>query len=203
MVRLPPGELRSKILEATIAAMRRTSDPRSISIDEVVTAVGCTPPALYHYFPTKDHLLLEAARQQYVAFAADLEAATPQSGDALVDLRARGEAYLAWARQHPAVYRHLFMTRLDLDDPEAVPRPPDAVPDFREVPGLSALVSDVERANDAGHDLGDPQLTAFALWAVVHGFASLAITEPDIPAAYLLAGLRRVTEGMYTPPTAG
>ena len=200
MGRLPPGELRSRILEATIAAMRRTSDPRSISIDEVVSAVGCTPPALYHYFPTKDHLL-EAAHQQYVAYAADLEAATPQSGDALADLRARGEAYLAWARQHPAVYRHLFMTRLDLTDPDAAPRPPGAVPVFRDVPGLSALVSDVERANDAGHDLGDPQVTAFGLWAVVHGFASLAITEPEIPEEYLLAGLRRVTAGMFPPPT--
>ena len=107
------------------------------------------------------------------------------------------EDYLAWAREHPASYRQLFMTRLDVADPDAPdPREPGALPDFSSVPGLSALVADLERARAAGHPVGDPSLAAFALWGLVHGFASLSVTEPDIPFEFLVAGLHRASAGL-------
>ena len=202
MPRRPPGELRAAILDATITLLRERQDPALVSVDAVVSAVGCSPPALYYYFPTKEKLVWEACRFQYAAFAADLESMTTHSDDPLSDLRTRGEAYLRWAREHPASYRQLFMTPLDVSDPAAAPLPPGAVPDFREIPGLDALVGDLERVNDAGVPVGDPTLAAFALWAIVHGFASLSVTEPDIPADFLLAGLNRAYLGLLNPPVA-
>ena len=101
MSRRPPGELRGQILDATIALLRERTDPALVSIDAVVSAVGCTPPALYYYFPTKERLLSEACRVEYAAFGADLDAATPLSDDPLGDIAARGEAYIAWARTTP------------------------------------------------------------------------------------------------------
>ncbi|MFN8195756.1 MAG: TetR/AcrR family transcriptional regulator [Nocardioidaceae bacterium] len=197
MARRPRGELRGQILDATITLLRERGEPALVSIESVVSAVGCTPPALYYYFPTKERLLWEACRLQYESFAADLEAATPHSDDVLADLAARGEAYIAWAREHPASYRQLFMTRLDVADPDAPdPREPGALPDFSSVPGLSALVADLERARAAGHPVGDPSLAAFALWGLVHGFASLSVTEPDIPFEFLVAGLHRASAGL-------
>lgn len=196
MPRRPPGQLRAAILDAAIALLRERQDPAAVSVDAVVSAVGCTPPALYYYFPTKEQLLWEACRVQYAAFAADLESATPHSDDPLIDLRARGEAYLAWAREHPASYRQLFMTPMTLMDPRPDAAPPGTVPDFHDVPGLDGLVRDLERAQAAGHPVGDPTLAAFALWGIVHGFACLSITEPDIPADFLLAGMRRASTGV-------
>lgn len=193
MPRRPPGELRQAILDATMELLRERQDPAKVSVDAVVSAVGCTPPALYYYFPTKGELILQACRDQYQAFAADLAAATPRTGDPLADLAARGTAYLSWAREHPASYRVLFMTPLGLRDPDLEP---GQVPDLRAVPGLDGLVADLERAAAAGHPVGDPVLAAFALWATVHGFASLSITEPDIPPEFLRAGLARAVRGV-------
>jgi AcrR family transcriptional regulator len=199
MARRAPGELRGEILAATIELLRRHQDPALVSVDAVVTAVGCSPPALYYYFPTKDHLLWEACRVQYAAFAADLESLTPHSDDPLADLRGRGEACLAWARAHPATYRQLFMTPMNLLDPRPGATPPGELPDFHEVPGLDGLVRDLERAAAAGAPIGDPSLAAFALWGIVHGFACLSITEPDIPFDFLVAGLHRASTGVLRP----
>ncbi len=203
MARRPPGQLRADILSATSALLRERLDPDQVSIAAVVSAVGCTPPALYHYFPTKEHLLWEACRLQYAEFSADLQAMTTTTEDPRADLRARGAAYLRWAREHPAAYRVLFMTPLDLSDPDAPePDAADGPPDFRDIPGLGDLVRDLERAAAAGHPIGDANLAAFSLWAIVHGFASLSITEPAIPAEFLEAGLARATQGLIPPPPA-
>ncbi len=202
MARRPPGQLRSAILDATMRLLEERQDPALVSVDAVVTSVGCTPPALYYYFPTKDHLLWEACQRQYAAFAADLESMTTHSDDAMADLRARGVAYLTWAREHPAAYHVLFMTRLDLVDPTGGAADSGEPPDFGETPGLDGLVRDLRRAQAAGVAVGDATVTAFALWAVVHGFASLSITNPDIPADFLLAGFERATVGMFSGPAA-
>ncbi len=203
MARRPPGQLRADILEATTALLRERLDPAQVSIAAVVSAVGCTPPALYHYFPTKEHLLWEACRAQYAEFSSDLAAMTPSTDDPRADLRSRGVAYLRWAREHPAAYRVLFMTPLDVRDPDAPePEPAAGPPDFHDVPGLGDLVRDLERAAAAGHPVGDANLAAFSLWAIVHGFASLSITEPAIPGAFLEAGLARATQGLIPPPPA-
>lgn len=203
MSRRPPGQLRADILDATIELLRERHDPALVSVDAVVSAVGCTPPSLYYYFPTKDHLLWEACRIQYEAFAADLEAMTPHSEDPLAELRARGDAYLTWARTHPASYRQLFMTTMRLRDPRPDTAPVGALPDLHEVPGLDGLVANLERAAGAGHPVGDPTLAAFALWGVVHGFACLSITQPDIPLDVLLAGMHRATAGALAPEASG
>jgi AcrR family transcriptional regulator len=199
--RRPPGQLRADILDATRALLVERLDPAAVSIDAVVSAVGCSPPALYYYFPTKGHLLWEACREQYAEFAADLQEMTGRTDDPVADLRARGAAYLSWAREHPGIYRQLFMTRLDLSDPEAPDGAPEdsGPPDFHDAPGLGDLVRDVERLAETGHPVGDPSLAAFALWATVHGFASLSITEPDIPVEYLTAALHRATVGVLPP----
>jgi hypothetical protein len=73
------------------------------------------------------------------------------------------------------------------------------VPDFHEVPGLDGLVADLERAAAAGQAIGDPTLAAFALWGIVHGFASLSVTEPDLPFDFLLAGMHLAAEGVLRP----
>ena len=73
---------------------------------------------------------------------------------------------------------------------------PDGFPDLSGVPGLGSLVADLRRAREAGVPVGDPNLTAFALWGVVHGFASLAVTQPDIPHDWLVLGLHRAYAGL-------
>ena len=139
MARKPRGRLREEILDATDRLLFSTGDAHGVSIDAVVEAVGCTPPALYYYFLTKDHLLLEACRRQYQRFAAGLQAALPETSDPLAELRARGHAYLDWGIAHPEHYRILFMT--------ATGAPPsDQAADPHQSAGLAELIDNLERA---------------------------------------------------------
>jgi AcrR family transcriptional regulator len=185
--RRAPGALRTAILDATSRLLLRTGDPAHVAIADVVRAVRCTPPALYHYFPTKQELLQRTCEREYERFAAAIETRLPPDADPLAELAARGTAYLHWARAHPAHYRVLFMTPLDL----AV-EAPDTAP--RDAAGLGALVANVERARRAGLLASvDPVRGALHLWAAAHGVASLAITNPAIPAAILDAALADLT----------
>lgn len=172
------GELRNEIIDAADRLLLETADTREVSIDAVVDAVGCTPPALYYYFPSKDLLLWEVCRRRYEAFAAELEASIPATADALAELLARGHAYLDWAVAHPEHYRLLFMTALD-------PPAHVAAVDPSQSAGLAELIDNVERAVAAGLlNPGDSLAMALALWSTVHGMASLAVVNPSLPRAF-------------------
>jgi AcrR family transcriptional regulator len=167
--------MREDILDATDRLLFEKGDAHDISIEAVVEAVGCTPPALYYYFPSKEELLSEACRRQYAAFAEQLEASIPPTEDPIAELVARGHAYLDWAVTHPEHYRLLFMTTNRV-------LPEDQVPDPSQSAGLAELIDNLTRAIAAGLIApGEPLPMAFALWSTVHGVASLAVTNPTIP----------------------
>ena len=109
-----------------------------------VEAVGCTPPALYYYFPSKERLLHEVCRRQYRQFAEALEGQIARTGTAINELVARGHAYLDWAVSHPEHYRILFMT------PVGSPSAPDDA-DPRESAGVAKLIAQSRRASPRAH----------------------------------------------------
>lgn len=187
------GEVRTAILDEAIALLRATGDPAKVTIDAIVQAVGCTPPALYYYFPTKDELLFQACRREYELFAADLVASTPRTDDPLADLNALGLAYVRWACQHPAQYELLFMTRLELDSANAAPPG-----EFADVPGLAELIAALRRVETElpAVDFGDLNAAAFGFWAIVHGFASLAVVNPAIPTEFVEQICTRACHGL-------
>ncbi len=173
--RAPRGALRRQILAATASLLAEHGDPRDVAIDDVVAAVGCTPPSLYYYFPTKQALLHEVCRTQYEEFAQTIEPGLPE--DALDELVERGVAYLDWAVTNPAMYRVLFLDRpVEAGDPIAGPVDPSAAA------GLGELIGNILRAQEAGVLVaGDPLSIAVRLWSVVHGIASLVVVNPDLP----------------------
>jgi len=101
-VRLSPGDRRAQIL--ALAVRLFTERPYDdFSMDELAAEVGVSKGLLYHYFPSKRALYLEALREA----AADLLALTrPDRGLGLDDqLRAGLDAYLAYVEEHAAAYR--------------------------------------------------------------------------------------------------
>ena len=173
--RRPRGRLREEILDAAGRILLETGDTRDVSIEAVVAAVGCTPPALYYYFPSKEQLLYEVCDGQYRQFADALETAVLGIDEPVEELVARGHAYLQWAVAHPEHYRVLFMSPpLDLPNGEE--------PDPRQAAGLAELIGNLERAI-AARSLasGDVLQMSVSLWSAVHGIASLAVTNQAIP----------------------
>lgn len=173
--RRPRGKLREEILDAADRMLIETGDAHEVSIEAVVEEVGCTPPALYYYFPSKEQLLVEVCRRQYDRFGQELEASIPDTDDPIAELVSRGHAYLDWAIAHPEHYRLLFMTTAGgpSEDQEADPR---------QASGLRELIDNIERAITAGALVPmDSLQIAFTLWSTVHGVASLAVTNPAVP----------------------
>ncbi len=92
-------------------------------------------------------------------------------------IRGRGRAYVAFARERPSLFRALFLSGT-LAPPAADRADPDAAPG----PVLAALVSDVTEAMEAGLlPRAEPTVVALALWASVHGIATLCVTHPEVP----------------------
>jgi AcrR family transcriptional regulator len=195
-IRRHRGALRQEILDAADGLLFELGDAHEVSIEAVVEAVGCTPPALYYYFPSKERLLLEVCRRQYRRFAEALEARIPRGGNAIDELVARGHAYLDWAITHPEHYRILFMTSTGSPSPAN-----DADP--RGAAGMAELIDNLERGIAEGFfKPGDPLLMALMLWSVVHGIASLAVANPALPTelahAVVEATARSVIGGLAT-----
>lgn len=184
MARRPRGQLRQDILETVIELLIGTGDVDSVSIDSVVERVGCTPPALYYYFPTKTDLLRQACEVEFHKLADHIEADVADlPGGSVVQLVRRGYALLHWASEHPALYRILFMgtgRTAMLTDAK-----------LSEDPSLRAIAANIKGAISDGliKPQNVPQLT-LTLWGTVHGFASLAVSFPMIPMPNLEASMR-------------
>lgn len=174
VARRPRGQLRQDILDTVIELLIDTGDVSSVSIDAVVDRVGCTPPALYYYFPTKSDLLFQACDAEFAKLTEHLEEfAERNDSDTVTRMVRRGAALLQWAAEHPALYRILFMG----SGRDGVVR--------GSTVEHAALQGAIENTRDAmaegllKPDL-DPMLSTLSMWGVLHGFASMSVSFPDL-----------------------
>ena len=171
-------------MNTVIELLKDTGDVDSVSIDAVVERVGCTPPALYYYFPTKTELLRQACLAEFGKLSDLAEQGVDDAPSRpLLLLARRGFALLHWAHQNPALYRILFM---------GSGRPGGSSDDgFSDDASLQATIADIGAAIDEG--LFEPaevdQLT-LTVWGVAHGYASIAVSFPSIEISALEASLR-------------
>jgi AcrR family transcriptional regulator len=152
-----------------------TGSQDAVSIRAIAEACGITPPAIYLHFADKDELFFEMCEENFQAFAETLKAAASSTEDPVESLRRSGETYIRFAIANPEHYRVIFMSD--------IPSPPDK--QLEESAGYKcfmALVEGVSRAVESGAFRSvDPFATAIALWAGVHGLASLIITDKEFP----------------------
>ncbi len=164
------------MLSVTLRLLERAEDPAAVTIARVVAAARCTPPSLYHYWATREALLREASARGWEQFRRSQQPPVEAAGSPLQRIRSRGRAYLSFARRHPSLFRALFLSGT-LSPPAAAER---AAPG----PALDALVADVTDAMEAGLlRREEPVVVALALWAAVHGVATLCATNPELPEA--------------------
>lgn len=106
--RLGPEARRAQLLDvaAELAAGR---DLRAVSVQEIAAAAGVSEGLLYHYFPTKDALLLAAVQRAADAMTEALDAAA--QGPPLTALTAGLAAYLDHVQADPTGWRALLQAR--------------------------------------------------------------------------------------------
>ena len=163
----------------------------SLSMRGLARDLGVSAPALYEHIESRDDLLRALAQDGFGQLRARWEEI---DGTAVEWLLATGQAYVAFAVEHPALFTlmHRFSPGAILGDPDI------------EHPAATALfeegIAHVQAAIDAGELRPDEPLNiSFALWAAAHGVATVAIMIPGLDDATdladrviggLLAGLR-------------
>lgn len=171
--------LRDDILDSAEGLLLRTGSEDAVSIRAVADAVGVTAPSIYRHFPDKQHLLFEVCGRHFARlaeFVGDAVRATDDPIDALAEM---GRAYVRFAVENPEHYRIMFMGRSELTPAQY------ADEHILESGAFGALIAAVQRGIDAGAfraGLDDAVGIAHALWAAVHGVASLAVAKPNAPA---------------------
>lgn len=121
--------------------------------------------AVYTYFGGMPGLWRAVRQEGFTRLAVRLQAVEP-SADPVRDLAALGAVYVANALDNPALYRAMFDTVAELEDPNAAGR------SFR------VLTAAATRARTEGRFAGtcDPETLALRQWASGHGLVMLVLS---------------------------
>jgi AcrR family transcriptional regulator len=173
IARKPPeqyhhGDLRRALLQAAVRTLQKHGFA-ALTLRAVGDELGVSRSALYRHFADKSALLTAVASEGFRTLRTGLTLAWEGGGRGRPGFQAMGEAYVAFALEHPWHYRVMFGGGFELDtaDPELAHEGRAA---FEVL--LNALIE--EQSGGRVHP-DDPQTQANFVWSVVHGVAMLAI----------------------------
>lgn len=146
------GDLRAALLAAA-GKVLEDQGPAGVLLREVARLAGVSHNAPYRHFASREALLAALAAQGFDEFAARMQAAGLETG----------EAYVAFALEHPQLFRLMFGGTVKLaSDPELAR-------------AAGRAYESLVQAFRARGDVADPQTAAAAAWALVHGLAQLLL----------------------------
>jgi AcrR family transcriptional regulator len=155
------GALREALLGAGRALLEE-GGPRALSLREIARRVGVSAPSAYHHFASLDAIAIALAEQGFTELVQALDAATPAATGLLTPA---GEAYIAFARANPGLYRLMFG-----DGFLAASTASAAVGALRKR-AYERVESNLQKRLAATH----VPTAALFLWALTHGLALLII----------------------------
>ncbi|MCW2282541.1 AcrR family transcriptional regulator [Rhodoblastus acidophilus] len=183
-----------RLREALIAAARALISERGLAgftLAEAAKRVGVTGAAPYRHFADRDALVAALAQDGFSHFNQLLGRAWDGGKpDPVAALRRRGEAYLAFARDEPGLYRAMF------GDAGPSRRPADGAARAAFDEQVRACV-DVLRFFHAPER--DAETLAMQIWAMSHGVADLMLSGhfegPEQANKILDSGVAALVEG--------
>jgi AcrR family transcriptional regulator len=136
-----------------------------VTLRSLVEGTGASTMAVYTHFGGMPGLWRAVRQEGFTRLSARLDRVKSTS-DPVRDFAALGAAYVGNALANPALYRAMFDTLVDLDDPDAAAE------------AFGVLVTHAARARDRGRlaDTCDPEAVATQVWAAGHGLTMLVIT---------------------------
>lgn len=160
------SDLRRELLAVTRDQLEAMGDPAAVTISSIVSAARCTPPSLYHYWPTRDALFAEASRSGW-------RTSSPAN------------------RTRSPVWRIRWNASARADGPigtlPASGPPCSACSSSNRGVGTPRRRTRRPRRRCRGGDgqgratSGNTHTVALTIWAAVHGVAALATAHPDTP----------------------
>lgn len=152
-------DLRARLIAAALAALEQGED---VGLRAVARAAGVSAMAPYRHFRDKAGLLGAVAMAGFDDLRSALLTADARP-DARTALVAQGEAYIAFARRRPALFRLMFAGH-------------DGGPPPVEDNAYGVMVRRVRELAAV-----DPEVATLACWAAVHGMATLSL-DGGLPA---------------------
>ena len=162
-----PGDgedVRGAILAAALRQLETAGSPERVTVAAIIAEAGCTPPSLYHYWPKRELLLLEASALGWTQFRAS---------------QAGAVAFGTGPAPDPGPGSHRDPDHGDDPDPEHLPYPDHAR-------GEGADRDPVERLRRRGRAYLDFALARPSLFRVL--FLEPAVTGPGGTTAGTTAG---------------
>ncbi|MER7463757.1 TetR/AcrR family transcriptional regulator [Streptomyces sp. NPDC097981] len=160
--------LRERLIDVGVDLVL-TEGTASLGLREIARRAGVSHGAPRRHFPTHHSLLSAIARRGFADLGGRFAAATAHAASPREQVRALGCAYVGYALEHRGMFELMF--RHDLLDSEGQEDTGQQPPKLREstLPLFHLLVGLVSRCRASG----DPEVTAAALWANLHGVAQL------------------------------
>ncbi len=161
------GALRPALIAAAEAVLAERG-VQGFSLREAARRAGVSPAAPAHHFGDASGLLTAVATGAFRDLGDALEAAEADAGDRQARIRAQGIAYVRFALANRARFDLMWRAALlNRDDP-----------DYASTAARAFLLLDrsVRGGAGAAQAPGGPETApSIACWAMVHGFAALAL----------------------------
>ena len=161
------GKMRSRILKAAMHLYVK-GGYENVTMRRIAAKIEYSPGTIYLYFQNKNDIMLQLCYQGFERLLAHQDK-LEKIADPLERLSAGGRYYLAFALENPQFYELMFATTEVLRD---------SGPDQEAAPlrAFRGFAKNVKDCLDAGvFSDGEVESTAIALWATLHGLASLLI----------------------------
>ena len=156
------GDLSRALIEAARRLLEKEG-AAALSLRAVAREAGVSPAAPYHHFIDKNALLDAVASGGWTALSDAVAAARNPEGEAT--LTAIGMAYVAFARDNPALYQLMY---------ERI-RQKEALPTAYAGGAYDSVKKAVRRRAGQSVSGVDLELATFAVWCAVHGLAEMRV----------------------------
>ena len=167
--------LREEILEVARALFVKEGYD-NVSIRKIADRVEYAPGTIYLYFKDKADIFRTICDETFGKLHRRLSAIAQDSSPPLENLRRCGRAYVQFALDNPAHYTLVFMTRLDAALPQNSQTHDVGQLCFQDLCNIvqQCIEHDLLRGTDVNE-------ISQAVWAAVHGVASLLIAKCEFP----------------------
>ncbi|MBB5158444.1 TetR/AcrR family transcriptional regulator [Saccharopolyspora phatthalungensis] len=161
------GDLRAALLDSATTALR-TRGVDALSLRELARDIGVSHAAPRRHFKDKRALLNALALRGFERLSAELEAAAATEGPFRRRLAAMARAYVHFAVHDAELLELMFVRKHAPDASEEL-----VAGGHQLGASMFAVIADGQRGGDV--HAGDPEGIGLAMFAGLHGFASLAV----------------------------
>jgi len=161
------GNLREALIRAALDLIAKKG-PAGFSFAEAARAAGVSPAAPYRHYRDRDALMADVALRGFEMFAASLEAAWNEGRpDPRRAFERLGRAYLAFARNEPALFSAMFESGLPTSQFPALHQAGERA--F----GVLRTACEAVAATFPADRRPPAMMMALHIWSLAHGMAAL------------------------------